>query len=88
MKYYHEMDVTGRHRLGRSKNLVTEVSKSSDITWGEWAPYSVPAKLGTLCAVTNCYTGSTAFPDPAVLYKLYPATWPLIKVYDGSSDGV
>ena len=88
MKYYHAMDVSGRHRLGRSKYAANAANKECDITWGEWAPYSAPAKLGQLIVVTDYYEGSVEFPDPTLLYKVIPDAWPLIKMYDGGSDGV
>jgi len=88
MKYYHEMAVTGRHRLGRSKYAANAVNKESDITWGEWAPYSAPAKLGQLIAVTKYYNGSIEFPDPTLLYKVIPDVWPLTVVSAGSSNGI
>ena len=88
MKYYHEMDAAGRHRLGRSKYAANAVNKESDITWGEWAPYSAPAKLGQLIAVTDYYEGSVEFPDPTLLYKVIPDVWPLTVVSAGSSNGI
>lgn len=72
MKYFHQYDERGNHRLGTSRY------KSEDkIRWGKWASYQAPAMLGQYAAVTDYYTGSAEFPDCKLLYRIQKDVWPL-----------
>lgn len=71
MKYYHEYDDKGNHRLG------TSTLKTAAIRWGKWASYKSPAMLGQYLAVTDYYSGSDEFPNCKVLYRVQKDVWPL-----------
>ena len=74
MKYFHQYSDSGNHRLG------TSTIKSNKIKWGKWASYETPAMLGQYAAVTDYYSGSVAFPDCKLLYKIRKDVWPLVEV--------
>jgi hypothetical protein len=62
MKYFHQHDQKGNHRLGRGVEEGT-------IVWGIWASYTTPARLGNCVAVTE-FCQSTEFPDSRYLYRV------------------
>lgn len=78
MKYYHQYDSCGNHRLGTSRYSAKK--KDTPIKWGKWVPYTHPATLGQYAAVTEYYDGSVAFPDCKVLYRIQKDVWPLEHV--------
>lgn len=63
MKYFHQYDRKGNHRLGRGV-------EGGMIVWGTWASYTTPARLGNCVAVTEFFQGSAEFPDSRYLYKV------------------
>ena len=75
MKYYHQFDEKGNHRLGTVKYKQPE----DRVRWGKWASYSAPAMLGQYLAVTEYYQGSVEFPNPEVLYRVQKDVWPLLE---------
>ena len=83
MKYFHQYDEKGNHRLGTSRYDQKLPGKESEIKWGEWASYQTPAMLGQKLAVTEYYRGSKEFPNPEVLYQVQSDVWPLspVEVY-------
>ena len=84
MKYFHQFDDKGNHRLGTSRRVN---GKDTAVRWSKWFPYTSPAKLGQFVAVTDYYKGSMEFPDPTKLYRIQPDVWPLVEI-KGSSDNV
>lgn len=77
MRYTHQFDAKGNHRLGRTKYDAKSPTKESAVKWGAWASYQTPAMLGQYLAVTEYYAGSVEFPDPKILYKVQQNVWPL-----------
>ena len=77
MRYIHEIDGTGQHRLGSTKYNAKSPVKESPVKWGQWAAYEVPAMLGQYLAVTEYYRGSAEFPDNNLLYRIQKDVWPL-----------
>lgn len=77
MRYIHQLDSEGRHRLGRTKYKANSPTKETQILWGEWVSYREPAMLGQYLAVTDYYKGSREYPNPDLLYRVQKDVWPL-----------
>jgi len=76
MRYYHQYDEKGNHRIGTSK-YNKDKTKPIVIRWGQWASYRSPAMLGQYAAVTEYYAGSKEFPQANKLYRITKDVWPL-----------
>lgn len=77
MRYIHQFDEKGNHRLGSTKYSRTASGEETKVKWGDWAPYSSPAMLGQYLVVTEYFQGSKEFPDPQLLYRVQKDVWPL-----------
>ena len=77
MRYIHQFDDKGNHRLGTVKCDSESPTTESAVRWGRWASYQTPAMLGQYLAVTEYYQGSCEFPDPKLLYRIQADVWPL-----------
>ena len=77
MRYIHQFDDKGNHRLGTVKYDYGSPTKESVVRWGKWASYKTPAMLGQYLAVTEYYQGSQEFPDSKLLYRVQADVWPL-----------
>lgn len=74
MRYIHQFDGKGNHRLGFVAKQKGNLTKEEAPKWGKWAGYTAPAafRRGKSCtiAVTDYYKDSAEFPDPNKLYKV------------------
>ena len=70
MKYYHQYDEAGRHRLGTMRY------KGKKVIWGAWAAHDRPANLGKYFVVTKYFASSPLF-TPHVLCRVSTDVWPL-----------
>lgn len=84
MKFKHEFDANGRHRLGVSHKVKGDLTQDGPYRFGDWASYRSPAVIKLqktrYVAVSGYYEGSVEFPDPSKVYKIEESGYPVQEV--------